>query len=166
MCAAGVILIKAMNSKKDRDNSCRVLFRLECDEDGYPPSEWETLWAKKLPDGSYEISNAPFYIRDISLGDRVSAVEKNGELHFEKLLLPSRNSLVRVFVKRLEQLESIRQELREMGVESEMSDLRRMFAALLPPDVDIRKVLEFLDERDQAREISFEESAVRYRPIM
>ncbi len=64
-------------------------------------------------------------------------------------------------------MEPIRQELREMGAESELSDLPRMFAVLLPPDVDIHKVLLFLDEREGAGEISFEESAVRYQqPIM
>jgi hypothetical protein len=162
---AHVISIKAMT--KAEDNSVRILFRLERDEDGYPPSEWERLWAKKLPDGSYEIDNLPFYVRDISLGDKVSAIEHGGELHFEKLLLPSRNSIVRVFVKSPEQVELTRQELRKMGVESEVSDLPRMFAALLPPNVDVHKILEFLDERTESQEISFEESAVRYQqPIM
>ena len=98
------------------DNSVQITFRLERDEDGYPPSDWERLWAQRLPDGSYEIDNLPFYVRDISLGDRVCATLMNGELHFEKLLIPSRNSIVRVLVKRTDQVEVFRAELRAMGV--------------------------------------------------
>lgn len=147
--------------------SVRIVFKLQQDESGYPPSEWERLWAKELPDGSYEIDNLPFYVREISLGDRVSAVRREGELHFERLLLPSRNSTIRVLVKHPEQVEPTRQELRQMGVESEVSDLPRMFAALLPPEGDAQKVLQFLDERAAAGELSFEESAIRYQePIM
>jgi len=152
---------KAMSSSEE--NSVRITFRLDRDEDGYPPSDWERLWATRLPDGSYEIDNLPFYVRDISLGDRVSAKYISGELHFEKLLIPSRNSIVRVLVKRTDQVEFFRAALRAMGVESEVSDLPRMFAALLPPDINVHKVLEFLDERADSGEISFEEAAVRYQ---
>jgi hypothetical protein len=164
-CVEDVTLTKAMSNEKC--NSHRIVFKLERDEDGYPPSAWERLWANRLSDGSYEIDNLPFYVRDISLGDRVSAVERDGELHFDKLLLRSRNSIVRVRVRNLEQVELIRQELRGIGVESELSDLPGLFAALLPSDVDVQKVLEFLDERERAGQISFEESAVRYQqPLM
>ena len=36
-----------------------ITFRLVHDADGYPPGDYEIMWARRLPDGTYEIDNIP-----------------------------------------------------------------------------------------------------------
>jgi hypothetical protein len=52
-----------------------VWFRLEKDDDGYPPKEWEGLKSEKTgqPD-TYKIKNVPFFARDVAYDDEVQAV--------------------------------------------------------------------------------------------
>ncbi len=51
----------------------KILFRLQRDEVGYPPTDWESLWATPLGSNQFEIDNVPFYIRGISSGDVILA---------------------------------------------------------------------------------------------
>ncbi|HDS0921950.1 TPA: DUF4265 domain-containing protein [Stenotrophomonas maltophilia] len=47
----------------------KVAFKLPRGHDGYPPVDWENLWAIPLSDGSYRVDNVPFYVNLISSGD-------------------------------------------------------------------------------------------------
>lgn len=42
-------------------------------EDGFPPIGVETLNAKALEDGTFELLNAPFFVKETAYGDIVSA---------------------------------------------------------------------------------------------
>ena len=48
----------------------KIGFRLERDEDGYPPPGSEWLWAYPS-EGMWVIDNIPWYSREVSLGDAV-----------------------------------------------------------------------------------------------
>ena len=41
----------------------KIMFRLAKDPDGYPPDDWETLWAYEVEPGLYSIDNVPFFAR-------------------------------------------------------------------------------------------------------
>jgi len=49
----------------------RITFKLQPDEDGYPPSDYERLWAVPLSNGRYQIDNIPFF-RSVAGGWRCS----------------------------------------------------------------------------------------------
>ncbi len=144
----------------------KILFKLEPDETGYPPCDWEGLWATARENGTYEIDNAPFYVRDIGLGDIVSVTEEDGELYFRQLLKASSNTTVRVFVRDASKVQEIRNDLGQIGCDSELSDSPRMFALVIPASTHLDQVLEYLDSKATAGEIDFEESAIRYRRNM
>jgi hypothetical protein len=49
-----------------------VYVRLQKDDMGYPPKEWEQLKAKPTStDGVYQLQNTPFYARGLATGDEV-----------------------------------------------------------------------------------------------
>src|SRR5690349_21666617 len=75
----------------------KVHFRLEQDEDGYPPAGVESVWAQKgAKENEYIIDNVPFFARDATLGDTVTVREEEGRLWFERIVHRSGNSLIRV----------------------------------------------------------------------
>ena len=67
----------------------KIEFRVEPDEDGYPPIGVERLWATPMPNGHYIVDNTPFYVSGISAEDEVSVVDVDGTLRFEALVRAS-----------------------------------------------------------------------------
>jgi Domain of unknown function (DUF4265) len=74
--------------------SVKILFKLEQDEDGYPPVTVEGLWATRLADDTVEVDSIPFFVRDTSLGDvvRVELIEE--ELFFASTVIPNCTKLL------------------------------------------------------------------------
>ena len=89
---------KKTQSYFEDDAYVKILFRLTKDEDGYPPIEWETLWAVREGDNLYRIDNIPFYVKGISANDIVTVRKTDGELHFDKLIKQQGHSTVRLLV--------------------------------------------------------------------
>lgn len=141
----------------------KVHFRLTPDEDGYPPTDSEFLWCIPTNSGTYLIDNIPFFVRDISLGDEVSANRIGGKLYFLQLLRKSRNTTIRVMLKKIDVLEKIREELDNFGCGTELMDELSLLAVTVPPEASIAETLSFLDEQVEHGNIGFEESAVRYQ---
>ena len=80
----------------DEARLVKLLFRLEPDDDGYPPVSVEGVWSIVNADGSYTIHNFPFYIMEVSYGDIVSVSERDGELWYSATLKPSANTTLRI----------------------------------------------------------------------
>jgi Domain of unknown function (DUF4265) len=76
----------------------KIFFPLKKDSDGYPPDDWESLWAYEVEPGLYSIDNVPFLALGISWGDVVSAEREGNELQFRKVVKPSDHSVLRVIV--------------------------------------------------------------------
>lgn len=63
------------------------------------PVATETLWARSLGDGLYELDNTPWHARGCALGDVVRCHEEPGKLpEFIEVVRASGNLTVRVFV--------------------------------------------------------------------
>ena len=76
----------------------KVLFRLEKDEDGYPPVEVESLWGIVRLDG-VEPDNTPFFARGVALGDIVNLRKaSDGALEFESVARRGGHSTYRILV--------------------------------------------------------------------
>jgi hypothetical protein len=51
------------------DDRVKIHFRLEVDEDGWPPASVESLWAVDLGDGTIRLDNVPWFVRGVASDD-------------------------------------------------------------------------------------------------
>jgi hypothetical protein len=145
------------------ENGARVFFRLEQDEDGYPPVSWERLWAERGPDGLYCLDNVPFYAKGVSSGDVVAVDMVGDELVFRELVRASGNSVVRVYVLQLEDVQAARDEFRALGCHSELSDVRRLFAFEVPAQTEFAPIGRLIDEGVHQNRWEYEVGVMRHR---
>lgn len=76
----------------------KVLFRLEQDEDGYPPENVEVLWGLLGPEG-IELDNIPFFAKGVALGDVVKAQQApDNAWEFEAVVRRGGHSTYRVLL--------------------------------------------------------------------
>jgi hypothetical protein len=59
----------------------------------------ESVNVTEVGRGTYRVENVPFYVRGVSLGDIVTAKERDGELWYRKTIEKSGNGTIRVFCK-------------------------------------------------------------------
>ena len=145
------------------NESVKIRFTLEKDEDGYPPFTSERLWARKLGEDLYEIDNIPFFVRDLSLGDRVSAeAAEAGVFVFRGMGERSSNSTIRVFVIREEVRTALFGEIEKSGAEYELGAVPDMVAINIPVNSDVAGLLRYLDEASREKALDYEEAAPRY----
>lgn len=140
----------------------KILFKLEIDEDGYPPEDYESLWAEDLGNGTYMIDNVPFYVPKISWKDIVSADFENNELCFRGLSKASKHSTIRVIIYEESTTLRLRDQLEKLGCSSELSHVPNFIAVDIPPEVNFAKVRIFLDEGESNELWEYEESALRH----
>jgi hypothetical protein len=140
----------------------KVVFRLEQDEEGYPPSNWESLWALETEDGLFSIDNIPFFVKGISSGDVVAAEQSEGELRFKELVRPSSNSVFRLYVSDVSEVPSARERLSALGCESEQSHIPKLIAVEIPGSVPIQPVASFFDTGAESGLWEYEEGVLRH----
>ena len=151
-----------MATTRDYPGRCKIAFRLTPDEDGYPPADWESLWAITRSDGCYEIDNIPFFARGVASGDLVSAHESLGQLVFEQVLQSGGHSTLRVIMTDLARKDEIRSRLLILGCESEGSHLPSLFSVDVPPDADYAAVSSLLAQEEDQGVLEYEEAALRH----
>jgi len=148
----------------------KVIFDLERDEDGYPPADYEHLWARPLGDNLYELDNTPFFVRGVSTSDVVVAEpDTDNNLRFKAVKTPSQHTTLRVIVFREtsdaraieERVRDLRTQLTNLGCSSELSHLPGLIAVDVPPEVSVESVTDVLAE-GEARDLwEYEEAALR-----
>src|SRR5262245_30382014 len=148
-------------SLKD-DNYKKIHFRLEKDEDGYPPDDWESVWAEEVEPGLYRLDNIPFFIRGVSCGDLISANLVGDELHFGQIVHASGNSVLRVVVSDETAVGDLRTELRAMGCETELCDIPGFISIEVPAEINIQPVLDFLANGEKKEDWEYEEASIRH----
>lgn len=85
---------RATSSSLDRQ---KMLYRLEPDEEGYPPVSVEGLWVRPLDSGAVVLDNIPFYARGVAPGDELAVtVDANCETWFEALASSGEASVFRI----------------------------------------------------------------------
>jgi hypothetical protein len=137
----------------------KLRFPFETAEGG---EETETLWVIKREDG-YEIDNIPFYAKEVALGDVVSAKpDANGVLWYSELVRPSGHSTLQLWFSRQEDVESVREALRQRGCASELSDLPRLVAVDVPPHVPYASIKALLDQGEQAGQFEYQEACLGF----
>lgn len=146
---------------KEHETQKKILFKLEKDEDDYPPNEWESLWATEIGSGHYVIDNIPFFVRDVSCGDTVSVIENNGELFFDDVVEESLNSVLRVIAYDPDHISELRERLLSLKCESELSHIPNLIAVEVPAAADLDSVLKFLDEGEKDQLWEYETASIR-----
>lgn len=152
-----------MKQSQQPASRVKVNFHLEPDEFGYPPARSEFVWCRPTKRHTYTVDNIPFFVRDLSLGDEISAKKEGKVFEFVRLARPSKNSTVHVLVKNSEKTESIVNKLNSLGCGSEFMAKLSLLAVNIPPNARIADALAFLDEEAENGNIGIEESAVRYQ---
>jgi hypothetical protein len=147
---------------KDHAGRVKLEFRLETDEDGWPPADWEMVWAIRRGDGRFELDNIPFFAMDVAAGDVVGALADGDRLIFDRVLAEGGHSTIRVIMFELDEKDAVRQSLAQMGCETEGSHLPSLFAVDIPPGSDYRQVVTFLDTKAAEDVLEYQESAIRH----
>jgi hypothetical protein len=126
------------------DDRVKVLFRLEKDEDGYPPVEVESLWGIRRSDG-IELDNIPFFAKGVALGDIVeSTTAGDGALEFESVVRRGGHSTFRILLLKKHPADPRRtmDELIAKGLSVEED--AGLLAVDVPPDVPLGPIRDYL----------------------
>jgi hypothetical protein len=117
-----------------RENSVEIWFPVQKDADGHPNQDWEQLYAWPVEDG-YQLSNIPFFVRDLALDDVVAASEREDLLIFDRVVSRSGHSTFRIWLheEKLRSAAEVMQEVRALGGQAEVT-LERLVAIDAPPD--------------------------------
>jgi Domain of unknown function (DUF4265) len=128
----------------------KIGFRLEKDEMDYPPAENEWLWASAATGGRWVIDNIPWYSRHVSVGDVIETDEDEDEqLWFRETVEPSGHSTLRVLMRDRDPAPTaaLRARLEELDCSSEQwSEELPLLAIDIPPEVDLKPVIDLLEE--------------------
>lgn len=138
----------------------KIRFRLTRDEDGYPPVEYELLWAEPLGNDLYRIDNIPFFVCDIGLKDEVEATHVDGERVFVRTVRSGGHRTVRLLVWARTDVKPLRDELRALGCSSELNEDGRLVAVNVPPAVPSETIVQFLEAGATSARFEYEEGAV------
>jgi Fe2+ transport system protein FeoA len=129
-------------------------------EDGYPPEEWEGLWAIPLGGERFQIDNIPFYAKNLSCDDIIEAGLEGNKLIFRRLIQPSENSTIRIVVYDLKDETSVRRRLLDLGCSIEGTGTPGLIAINVPR-TNMAGAINFLNEAVARDELDFEEGALR-----
>lgn len=128
--------------------------------DGYPPEEWEGLWAIPMGDDRFKIDNIPFYAKNLSCDDIVKATRQGDDYVFKQVVSPSENSTIRIVLYDLANEGSVRNDLTNLGCSIEGTGTPGLLAVNVPKK-SIEPVVDFLEEAFAEETLDFEEGALR-----
>jgi len=139
----------------------KVVFKLEQDEDGYPPASSEGLWAVERAQGEYQIDNVPFFVKGISNCDVVSVrLGTSEEVEFDRVIRRGGHSTLRLIFFDKAAVESTREWLREQGCSSEQSHLPSLIAVDIPAAANFEEVQRYFNEGEAAGKWEYEEGFI------
>jgi hypothetical protein len=143
-------------------NYTKIAFELEQDEDGYPPDSLEMLWAFETGDGFYCLDNIPFYARGISPGDVIRTRKNIEPLTFDEVVRASTNSVFRIYVAVESDVSEARRAFKEIGCESELSNISKLFAVEVPGSKPFNEVGELMTRGAESGRWEYEEGCMRH----
>ncbi len=147
---------------QDHMRNVKATFRLPEEEPGYPPANFESVWAIEIDTGDCVIDNIPFFTRQATLGDVVRVAWVEEEAFYEATVTPSQNSLVRVVMLNGSDTSPVRSDLKRLGCSTEQSHLPSLFSVNVPHDVSIRGVRAVLDDGFRNGSLDYEEPILRH----
>lgn len=141
----------------------KMLYRLERDEDGYPPVSFEGLWVHPTGSGTVILDNIPFYAKGIAPGDELAiATAVEGEIWFETVVKAGGGSVFRIHSANDIDLLKIREELIELGASSEIEQGAQLIAVEISETTEIKLILNYLVIGSENNRFDFEEAVLRH----
>ncbi len=140
----------------------KMLFRLQPDDDGYPPVEVEGLWVRLQPSGLAILDNIPFFAKGLAPGDELSVITVGGETWFDRLAKSGGSSVFRIHAESDQDIYKIREELLDLGLPSEVDSKSKLIAIEVPLATDIRSTLDYLVTNRESQRFDFEEGVLRH----
>jgi Domain of unknown function (DUF4265) len=149
----------------------KLWFKIEQDEDGYPPVQVESIWAMPAGEDLFCLENIPFFAKGVSFKDKVSAFDgAGGQKWYADVVEPSGHSTLRIIVYRdtkssqslEERVSKLRQRFVEKGCTTELSHLPGLFAVDVPPSLSMKSLRLLLEEGADLDAWDFEESNLRH----
>jgi hypothetical protein len=140
----------------------KMTFRLEPDEDGWPPVAAESVWVIARDDGRFVVDNIPWFATEATVEDVVEAsMDDDGTLLYKSMVEPSGNSLLRVIYSKGLDPEQLRDGLQGLGCSTELDARHRLIAVDAPPGVKLSVVQEFLARGAREDKWDYEEALLR-----
>lgn len=144
----------------------KVAYKLEVDEDGFPPISIELLNASPVSDDLFRIENAPFFAPEVSFGDVVRArtTEVAGQYEFVELAEASAYTSLSIVLFD-ESLDTFLMDLfrgRRCVIEYGEFGPYRVLAVAVPREADYPTVRAQLKLLEGESRISFAELAVAH----
>ncbi|MCT9094250.1 DUF4265 domain-containing protein [Streptomyces sp. ASQP_92] len=128
----------------------KVHFRMEVDEEGWPPASVESLWAVDRGDGSVRLDNTPWFVRGVASGDIIRVEpDEEGARWAGETVRASEHSTIRLIVLRDGGSAAARQTVlkafHRLGTTGEGIEQFRMVALDVPPDADLPRIRKLLE---------------------
>lgn len=121
----------------------------------------ESAWA--TPVGSnFRLDNILFYAREYALNDILRVEQRNDELFVVDLVEASGHSTIRILFNNVEDVKNTRKKLREMGCESELSDIPILVSVDIPPEVEYFEVEKYLIAGENESKWEYEEACIAH----
>ena len=143
----------------------KVRFKVQRDDEGWPPVESEGLWAEPLGDDRYRVDNTPWFARNLAADDVVIAhAGSDGVLWATERAEWSGRLTIRVIPFRKGPLNGDRQAVLDafepLRVSGEGIEQYSIVALDVPSDADLASVKRLLREGEADGRWDYEESCV------
>lgn len=123
--------------------------------------EVETIWAVPNRD-SFKLDNIPFYAKGVAVEDTISAKKIDGCFYFDELLEPSGHSTVRIWFADEKEVQPVRDTLKSMGCDTELSDQSRLVAVDIPSNVQYENIRVYLDTGEADGRWDYQEACLGF----
>jgi hypothetical protein len=144
-------------------NRSKLNFRIEQDVDGYPPVAVESVWVEDLGNGRYKVENVPFFARQVTLGDVVSAeLDFEGNRWFSEVSDSGGGSLLRAVLFQDEVLPVVSTRLTSIGCEIEYIAAHKILAIHVGALASLGQVQAYLREQSDLGTLDYEEPLLRH----
>ena len=131
----------------------KLTFRLDVDEDGWPPVAAESVWCEQEGD-YFRVRNTPFFVKSIAYGDliQVNAVD-DAEVVLCRVVQESGNSTVWLYFQGDTAPQQVLAELNGIGCGYEGGAVPGYFAVNVPKNVSMNKVESVLAPLDECGKV-------------
>lgn len=142
------------------DNNKKVYFVQKTGENEY---ETESLWCS-VDNDNFTVDNIPFIAKNISFGDviKVEFDEEDKQYYFDEIVSTSGNTTIRIHFFNDKYIESTREWLNKYDCESEVLPARSIVAVNVPVKTNYTPIKKFLEEGEQKRKWTYEESCLEH----
>ncbi|MFJ3640827.1 DUF4265 domain-containing protein [Streptomyces sp. NPDC090108] len=147
------------------DDHVKVHFRMDMDEDGWPPASVESLWAMDLGGGTVRLDNTPWFVRGVASGDIIKVeLDSDGLLWAGETVRASDHCTIRLIVLKDSGSAAARQCVLEsfhrLGTTGEGIERYGMVAFDVPPQADLQRIRELLEHGEAKDWWHWEEGCV------